>query len=223
MKKKTALPDDEKFCRAIKALREAKGWSQSRLADELNKVGLTEFYPATVRRIELGERPVRLGEAAFIAEALDSSLVEMLWLNLDDPKLQLLDDLKRWTQQLERGFEELVGQLDDLSTARRALFAYFSMFPFDEEQADDFEHAAHHAVLHYTVWNAALESHKRTVLKKHDDESAVRPGSSLVLDFDELSTGTSEDMGILPYLEAKGLQVPESLEDLKDDSTEDGA
>lgn len=218
MKKKTALPDDEKFCQSMRELREALEWSQSRLADELNKAGLSEFYPATVRRIELGERPVRLGEALIISQVMGSTLDEMLG-QYSEPEFQRFERVKRRAHELDEDFEALVTLLARMSSNRKSLFAYFALYPYtDELELDDREVEAAHAVQHYTVWNAAVEAYKKNRLAELEDELSAHPGSPVVIEISELQSETAEDMGIRPYAEATGLQFPEPVVNLREES-----
>lgn len=65
---------DENFVTNMKAAREALGWTQARLAEELNKAGVDSISQSAVSRIEKGERDVRLNEARAIAKAFGASL-----------------------------------------------------------------------------------------------------------------------------------------------------
>ncbi|MFI2702871.1 helix-turn-helix transcriptional regulator [Cellulosimicrobium composti] len=70
--------EDAAFAESVKRLRERKGWSQGELARRLQDVGWENFHQTTVSRIEKGERPVRLSEARALANALDSSVGDMV-------------------------------------------------------------------------------------------------------------------------------------------------
>lgn len=61
---------EERFAANLKRMRESHGWNQSELARRLTDAGLEGFHQTTVSRIEKGDRPVRLGEATVIAQAL---------------------------------------------------------------------------------------------------------------------------------------------------------
>ncbi|MGO3392601.1 helix-turn-helix domain-containing protein [Glutamicibacter arilaitensis] len=67
------------FIRNMKRIREAQGLSQGQFAARMTKeFGWDGFHQTTISRIEKGERPVRLGEAAGIAEALGVEVWKML-------------------------------------------------------------------------------------------------------------------------------------------------
>lgn len=61
----------------MRRLREAKGWTQDRLARALTNLG-TPATQSTVTRIEKGTRPLRLNEAEALARALGVA-IEGLW------------------------------------------------------------------------------------------------------------------------------------------------
>lgn len=67
------------FIRNMKRVREVQGLSQGQFAARMTKeFGWEGFHQTTISRIEKGERPVRLGEAAGIAEALGVEVWQML-------------------------------------------------------------------------------------------------------------------------------------------------
>lgn len=72
------LVDDRRFAESMKTLREGKGWSQGEFAKRLKAAGLETFHQTTVSRVEKGERPVRIGEARIIAQALDTMVGVMI-------------------------------------------------------------------------------------------------------------------------------------------------
>ncbi|EFV12498.1 helix-turn-helix transcriptional regulator [Segniliparus rugosus] len=67
---------DRNFALQVAQLRENMDLSQEALARQLREVGLP-FHQATVQRIEAGARPVKLGEAFAIAQALGSTVEAM--------------------------------------------------------------------------------------------------------------------------------------------------
>ncbi|MGH1979289.1 helix-turn-helix transcriptional regulator [Rothia sp. L_38] len=70
--------DEAAFRESVIKLRKEKGWSQNRLAKELQDAGLTEYRQATVARLENGERTLKLGESRVIAEIFETSVEEMI-------------------------------------------------------------------------------------------------------------------------------------------------
>lgn len=101
-----ALHAEESFSRGMQRMREARNWSQGELARQLNAAGLTEFYQATISRIEKGARPVRLGEAYVIAEVLEVDL-EMLLMRDDEQqeKITIISSFDK-LQQTEARIED---------------------------------------------------------------------------------------------------------------------
>src|SRR5208283_4617751 len=64
---------EERFAANLRAVRDAAGMSQGRLADEMAARGWP-WRQQTVTRVENGRRMVRLGEAKAVAEILETSL-----------------------------------------------------------------------------------------------------------------------------------------------------
>lgn len=69
---------DASFAENMTRLREAHGIRQSEMVQKLRERGWTNVHPTTIARIEKGERPVRLSEAAYIASVLNEDLYTML-------------------------------------------------------------------------------------------------------------------------------------------------
>lgn len=69
---------DAHFGRMVQEYRELRGLSKTEFASKLREVGLTNFHPTTVTRLEKGERPAKLGEASVIAKVLDASLDDLV-------------------------------------------------------------------------------------------------------------------------------------------------
>ena len=68
-RKKSAI--QERFGNRVRELRQAKGWSQERLADEC------KLHRTYIGGIERGERNVSLNNINAVAKALDISLKEL--------------------------------------------------------------------------------------------------------------------------------------------------
>lgn len=69
-------PREQVFTDSVKALRQARGLTQTDLARSMKSRGFP-FHQPTVQRIEEGSRPVRLTEAYALAEVLGSSVDSM--------------------------------------------------------------------------------------------------------------------------------------------------
>jgi len=92
------------FARRMRELREERGLSQVRLAEELGRVGL-KLDDMAILRMEKGARRIRLGEAATIARVLGVRLDEML----------------RRTEPLEDEFSNVRKELEMATRHRDAL------------------------------------------------------------------------------------------------------
>ncbi|OBB35260.1 helix-turn-helix domain-containing protein [Mycolicibacterium fortuitum] len=71
-------PLDAHFATNMTRLREAAGLSQAEMVQKLREQGWKNVHPTTISRIEKGERPVRLSEAARIAKVLEQDLYRMM-------------------------------------------------------------------------------------------------------------------------------------------------
>lgn len=69
---------DTYFAQNMTRLREAAGLSQAEMVQKLREKGWKNVHPTTISRIEKGERPVRLSEAARIAQVLGQDLQLMM-------------------------------------------------------------------------------------------------------------------------------------------------
>jgi transcriptional regulator with XRE-family HTH domain len=65
---------DERVGANIRRIREAKGFSQADLADELGRRGGLNWPQQTIARVEAGTRPLKFSEAIVIAETLEVDL-----------------------------------------------------------------------------------------------------------------------------------------------------
>ena len=69
---------DKLFGLSVKQQREGWGWTMTEFANRLNAAGLENFHPATIGRLERGERPVRLQEAVVISRVLGEELSNLV-------------------------------------------------------------------------------------------------------------------------------------------------
>lgn len=103
------MEEEAEFVRAMKRLRDERGWTQADLAKKMTEMGWSGIYQTTISRIESGDRPVRIGEARGIAKTFgvtvglmlakpeSSKPVEALKnsvLRLDDLTLRLREDIE---------------------------------------------------------------------------------------------------------------------------------
>lgn len=86
---------EERFAANLRAVREAAGMSQGRLAEEMTARGWP-WHQQTVTRVENGRRMVRLGEAKAVAEILETSLDR---LTQPTGEMRVIELLSEWTHQ----------------------------------------------------------------------------------------------------------------------------
>jgi transcriptional regulator with XRE-family HTH domain len=119
----TALGDEapelteQRFAANLRAIREERGMSQGRLAEEMAARGWP-WRQQTVTRVETGRRMVRLGEAKAVAEILETSL-DMLTMRTDEARTieYLADRIRR----VKTSYRFIAGMTDELLQAREAL------------------------------------------------------------------------------------------------------
>lgn len=114
---------DFRFRWRMKELREAKGMTQTDLARALSEyVGLKLGHQPTIARIEAGDRPVRLGEAPFIAKELGTTVHAMVADEGTDDDLDLfLNVLYSEISGLSGALAEFEAEFDDPARAAYAL------------------------------------------------------------------------------------------------------
>lgn len=71
------LKAEARFRESMQKLRSERGWSQGELARRMSDAGWSDWYQATVSRIEKGTRAVRLAEARGIARVLGTTVEQM--------------------------------------------------------------------------------------------------------------------------------------------------
>jgi transcriptional regulator with XRE-family HTH domain len=79
---------DSVFPRRLKAVRVEAGTTQQQLAERMTAAGC-KMHRSTIAKIELGERPVSIGEAVQFTEVLGVKLSEMLRIAIEDPDADL--------------------------------------------------------------------------------------------------------------------------------------
>lgn len=74
---KAAAHLERRFGRGIKTMREARGWSQTELAERLAELGF-EYHQTTIGKIESAARPLRLSELFAFAGVFGIPASDML-------------------------------------------------------------------------------------------------------------------------------------------------
>ncbi len=105
--------------RAIRALRQARGWSQADLAAGVQDRGFP-LQQTQVARVENGSRPLRVNEAAAFAAVLGVDLVDLLH-RLARPGRSELGDLRRTVESLRRNVQNLSNEADRLGRRLRSV------------------------------------------------------------------------------------------------------
>jgi FtsZ-interacting cell division protein YlmF len=119
-------PDDEapelteqRFAANLRVIREERGVSQGRLAEEMTARGWP-WRQQTVTRVETGRRMVRLGEAKAVAEILETSL-DMLTMRTDEART--IEYLAGLIRKVKASYCLIASATTELLRAREALRA----------------------------------------------------------------------------------------------------
>jgi transcriptional regulator with XRE-family HTH domain len=94
----------QRFGRAVRDFREARGWSQDHLAERLEQLTGRKFKSrqSMIAKTEAAERPVLLNEAAALSVIFDQPLEVML----------ATDELPEWAAEIAR-LEDLIERMDE--------------------------------------------------------------------------------------------------------------
>jgi transcriptional regulator with XRE-family HTH domain len=112
------------FGKRVKAERELRGWSQSRMAELLSANDIPMIHASTIAKIELGSRPTRIDEAIGIADLFGISLDALLGREgmedesshamtvLADEAARLVGEITQVRERLHRAYRELATHFD---------------------------------------------------------------------------------------------------------------
>lgn len=114
-------PDRAKrsFAQNLRHARERAGLSQRALAERLSMFGV-HLDPSAITRIERGERDAKVAEAVVLAQALSTSVADLL---ADDPSMQLRDEVyalaarQRRLQEEIESYGQAVNRLEEVLAA----------------------------------------------------------------------------------------------------------
>lgn len=84
--------EDEHFAENVRREREKRGWSQAEIARRLREYGMEQFHPTTVSRVENGDRPVRLSEAARFADIFETTVADLVANRVEEVE-EMVDNL----------------------------------------------------------------------------------------------------------------------------------
>lgn len=164
---------EDMFVRQMKRLRAARGLSQAELAERVAKLG-GNLYQQTIAKIESGQRAVRLQEADLIAQALRSSVSEMLSTAIgddesdpdSDPETMDIEDLLTRVIAAQRRREGLAHELQD---ARRAEREAREELAVAQARADAYLAAVRRAQLDHDEVEAELRHLTRISLERQSE------------------------------------------------------
>ncbi len=108
---------EERFAANLRAIRDERGISQGRLADEMAARGWP-WRQQTVTRVETGRRMVRLGEAKAVAEILHTSLDRLTWPTAE---ARLVESLAGWMRTARTAYRAIASQTHELLRAEQSL------------------------------------------------------------------------------------------------------
>lgn len=114
-------PADELFVRNMQKLRYEQGISQEALADEVRSRGVPGFNQVALSRIEAGTRALGLTEARAVADALGTSVEQMMLPSEAASAISALlyadMDYREGLEGIEKSLEKMVLSLDRANDA----------------------------------------------------------------------------------------------------------
>jgi len=150
---------------AVRRLRTERGWSQAQLGAKLKPYGF-DLTQTTVAKLELGQRPIRLNEAAALADIFGMS-TEQLVSGAD--AVPRVDILKAFAdprhQELIRETMQLRAEIDEVAREIEALEAEVALKA----------HALHAARTKYAARVTRLET-VETAVRERTLDLAIDPG-----------------------------------------------
>lgn len=146
----SAMEFEREVGRNISHLREARQWSQSRLAEEMRIVGFN-MHQTTIAKIENGKRPLRVAELDAFAVTFDMPPEALMYVDIGDAppgvlfmreRLQAIDEE---IQEAKRAMDEVVSDYAAeyaFWLARRADWVELMAEVSRETEGSDVEHQA---------------------------------------------------------------------------------
>jgi len=121
---------ERQFAANLKAVREARGMSQTALAERMSGLG-HRWHQSTVTKIEAGRRAVRIGEARDLATILDTTVDELSAIGTDEAAAiealttSAIAVRKAWQQHAESNvtYRAALRELRELIQANREMAA----------------------------------------------------------------------------------------------------
>jgi transcriptional regulator with XRE-family HTH domain len=119
---------ERQFAANLKAVREARGMSQTTLAERMSELG-HRWYQSTVTKIEAGRRAVRIGEARDLATILETTVDALSAIGTDEAaSIEALTTSaiavrKAWQQHAEsdNAYRKALRELRELIQANREM------------------------------------------------------------------------------------------------------
>lgn len=139
---------EDRFRKRLRDEREQRKWSQADLARRLSETG-PRVHPTTIAKIESGDRSVRIGEAAAIADIFRMSLDRVLGRTVDDDA----EFSYRFKSLQDKAREALISVESLHAQFRDRLYALLE-FPFVENR----DRIRHYGLNVTTNMNAVLDS-----------------------------------------------------------------
>ncbi|AIF41041.1 hypothetical protein HX89_08895 [Dermacoccus nishinomiyaensis] len=113
--------EDDWFAENVAAERKRLGWTQAELAERLRSVGMENFHPNTISRVEKGERPVKLSEAAKFALVFETTVGTLV-----RPRIERLQELSKLVADFDFAIVELVKANREAALVKRDLIKSLS-------------------------------------------------------------------------------------------------
>lgn len=168
--RKHETPVDANFAANMKRRRIDLGMSQADLAQAMQDQGFHNIHPTAIRRIETGDRSVKLGEAKALSFILREPLERLMW---PSATLFYVEEVAKRLREFTVADKQLYEAVTAWHDARAALWGYIDVTKDFDKGSDSLEVRDILDVAEFELSNALSW---QTVLDRHDDGVKVAKG-----------------------------------------------
>ncbi|KIU17972.1 helix-turn-helix domain-containing protein [Mycolicibacterium llatzerense] len=113
---------EKRFGEVVRSWRQDRNWSQDEVAERLRHQGF-EMHQTTVAKIERGARPLRVAEAAALAEVFEMPIMAVFELSLPDDHTTQLESHRIELEQARKRVDESRDTLYSIAQHHASLLA----------------------------------------------------------------------------------------------------
>lgn len=163
--------EDQHFAENVRREREKRGFSQAEMARRLREFGLDQFHPTTVSRVENGERPVRLSEAARFADILGTTVGKLVSNYIEE-----VEDLVEALAIMRELESRLVGSYDAYQAGRLTLRSEVENFKAWLSENPDIVQSASNGLIVEDLLSSATARIGKDAWKLLDEYERIQSG-----------------------------------------------